>query len=379
MLSNSTSKRKIIREILHHEGCPTFYLKYTGDIPQDIPLKSFADFNSQITPLPGIGKKFPREIIARTNKAELRKAVVNAVKERLFGENMPYLHVAYYPKGYQTIVTFRIDCDETDQADFDRVLHYADLNDFPLTFFIHVNAQKSYLTHIASTRERGHDIQLHCYEHETVEDYRQNKKNISKGKKLMKESGINVTGFASPYGKWNPSLNRVLKNLKFSFSSEFAMGYDDLPFYPVFNGHVSKVLQLPVHPICIGLLSKAGLLREEMRFYFERVIREKFERKNPIMLYGHPYKEIDQYPEIFDYILSYLKQLPDVWITTYSGFYDWWKKRLHTDFSVRFKNDKVQIITNNSDSSLQVNVVKPDNSETTLPLKNSSILLKNLI
>nr|NQU89116.1 polysaccharide deacetylase family protein [Bacteroidota bacterium] len=377
ILFNSFVKRTILREIIRHEGCPQGYHKYLHNIPQDIPLISYADTGSQIIALPGIGKRFPRETIARTNKALLRKTVINTLKEELFRKNLPYIHLSYYPKDFRTVVTFRVDCDDSDQVDFDRVLRYADSHSFPITWFIHVKAQQSYLHHIASIGERGHDIQLHCYDHETFTNYRQNKMNIGTGRRLLEESGIHVTGFASPFGKWNPSLNRVLENLRFSFSSEFASGYDDLPYYPVFGNRVSTVLQLPVHPVCIGLLRKAHFSREEMITYFDRIISEKFERNEPIMLYGHPYKEIDKFPEIFDFILSRLKKLPKVWITTYSEFASWWKKRIHTGYSVRIEKETAHIITDNSDPSLQLHIEMPDSSEMYLPLTNSRILLMN--
>ena len=376
---NSISRKKIIKEILHQEGCPSSYNKYAESIPQNIPLEAFADHNSQSTLLPGVGGKNPEEIISSVNKAALRKAVIKTIKEKLFSENLPYIHLAYYPNGFRTVVTLRIDCDETNQIDFDRVLYYADLNSIPLTWFIDMKYLQSYLPYIASIRERGHDIQLHCYEHETYETYRQNKKNIYQGKKLMEGNGIIVKGFASPFGKWNPSLNRALEKLNFTFSSEFALAYDDLPFYPIIGNRFSKILQIPIHPVCIGLLRNAGFSRDEMKTYFESIIREKFKQKDPIMLYGHPYKEIDQYPEVFDFILSYLKRFPDVWITTYREFAFWWKKRLCADFSIQIENDKAHIKTDNSNQSLLLRLEMPDGSETFLPLKNGSTLLTNLI
>jgi len=347
-------------------------MKYADDIPREIPVNSFADYVSQLTSMPGIGNKHPQEIIARTNRALLRKAVINALKTRLFSEKLPYIHLAYYPKGYRTVATFRIDCDESNQVDFDRVVNLAGLHNIPLTLFVHVKSQQSYLPHIASIRQKGQDVQLHCYKHETYNDYRNNLDNLIKGKKMMEEAGMKVSGFAAPYGKWNPFLNRVMEKLDFAFSSEFALCYDDLPFFPLINRHVSKVLQLPVHPVCVGLLRKAGLSPEEMKQYFDRTISEKYERNEPIMFYGHPYKEIDQYPELFNYMLSRISQLSDIWITTYSEFATWWKKRLHARFTVRIKKKLTYITTGNSDPTLHIHIEKPDRSELLLPLANQS-------
>ncbi len=376
MLFKSLSQQRIIREILRQEGCPSFYHRYANDILREIPVKSFADYGSKLTPLPGIGNKHPQEIIARTNKALLRKAVINALKTRLFSENLPYIHLAYYPKGYRTVATFRIDCDESNQEDFDRVVNIAELHNIPLTLFIHVKSQQSYLPHISAIKERGHDVQLHCHEHQTYDDYQKNMKNIVKGKYLMEEAGINVSGFVAPYGKWNPSLNRVMEKLRFTFSSEFAIDYDDLPFFPVFGKRVSRVLQIPVHPVCIGLLWRSKFTHREMLNYFENIINEKYAQCEPIMLYGHPYREIDKLPKVYNFILSKLKMLPDIWITTYSDFAAWWRKRLNTSFSVRIDNDLLQIRAKIPDPSLQLHIELPDSVEMYLPLGNHNISLK---
>ena len=184
----------------------------------------------------------------------------------------------------------------------------------------------------------------------------------------MESAGIPITGFASPFGKWNPFLNQVLEEMKFAYSSEFAMGYDDLPFFPVFNNTISSVLQIPVHPICIGSLRDMLYPKDEMIEYFDRLIKMKFERNSPIMLYGHPRNEIDRFPEVTDFILSSMKNLPGIWLTTYTGFAEWWKKRLMADYSIHIDNESITINTDNTDERLQLRIERRDFTEAYLPL-----------
>jgi hypothetical protein len=287
--------------------------------------------------------------------------------------------LSYYPKGFRSVATFRVDCDKSDQISFNNVLRHATEHSFPITWFIDVGAQEGYLSDIVSACNKGHDVQLHCYQHVTYKNYRDNKQNIMKGKDLLQANGLTITGFAAPFGKWNPCLNQVLEDLNFSFSSEFGIGYDDLPFYPIFNNSISHVLQVPVHPICMGSLRDVGFTPNEIITYFDRIIKYKYERNSPIMLYGHPKNEIERFLECTDFILSSIKSLPDIWITTYSEFAKWWQKRLNTVFSLTLENDSIHVVTNNTDSSLQLHIENPDGTEAYLPLESGNICLTEVL
>lgn len=378
-LFNRSAERLIINEILRHEKSASYVFESVDVDHFEMPVAPYSDYSAQYKKFVGVGDKNPGETIAKINKALLRQEVIKVVREKVFQKNLPYIHLAHYPTGYHNVGTFRVDCDKSDQARFENVLIHSDRHKFPMTWFIEVGAQEGYLSDIAETSKAGHDLQLHCYHHITYNNYSQNKRNIIKGKDLMQRVGIEICGFASPFGKWNPSLNRVLEELNFSFSSEFAMGYDDLPFHPVFKRQVSNVIQIPVHPICIGSLRDVGFTSQEMIAYYDRIIKYKFERNLPIMLYGHPKNEIDRFPEVIDFILSTLNSLPNVWITTYSEFAKWWQKRLKTDYSVFFENDNLKVSTDNTDRSLQLHLENSDNSEAFLPLENLKISLQDVV
>ena len=66
-------------------------------------------------------------------------------------------------------------------------------------------------------------------------------------------------GFAAPHGRWNAGLDAVLDELGYLYSSDFQLGYDDLPFFPWREDRFSSVLQVPIHPICEGLFLDAGV------------------------------------------------------------------------------------------------------------------------
>lgn len=377
-LFQKISERQIFQEILRHERCAGYVTDILNEDLSEMDSKPFTNFDPEYKYFTGIRNKNPGETVAKVNKALLRERLINKIKERVFQKNLPYIHLAYYPKGYRNIASFRVDCDKSNQAQINYVLRHASEHLFPITWFIEVAAQENFLKDIAEIVKDGHDVQLHCYKHITFKTYRENKQNIVKGRDMMKAAGINVKGFASPFGQWNSSLNQVLEDLNFLFSSEFGIGYDDLPFFPVFNNKISKVLQVPVHPICIGSLRDKRVEPYEMVEYFDRIIQQKFTRNSPIILYGHPRNELDNFPEVMDFILSTLKNLPDVWIATFSEITNWWLTRLSSEFTVGFIGDEIEIISQNTDPKLQIHIEMSNSTEAYIPLMKGRILMKDI-
>jgi peptidoglycan/xylan/chitin deacetylase (PgdA/CDA1 family) len=375
---NFLSGKEIVREILRQEKCiwpnagdlVTFGTRFTA--------RSFADSRTVCKRFEGAGGKHPFENIAFVNKAALREKVISEIKRELFRKNLPYINLGHFPSGYRTISLFRVDCDKAGKGDFFNLVDLSEKHKFPITWFIDVKSQESYLREISAIRKDGQDVQLHCYEHETYNSYSANLKNIIKGKELLEHSGIPVVGFASPFGKWNNSLNKALEDLGMEYSSEFAAGYDDLPFSPLLVTRMSDVLQIPVHPVCIGSLRNAGFTKDEMIAYFDRTINIKYQRKSPLIFYGHPHNEIDRYPEVFSFIIDRLRSHNDVWQTTMTEYSRWWKKRVNCEYKVEFGEESISVITGNTDETISLNIEKPDSTVANIPLLAGKYSLSEL-
>ena len=371
-------KNIVISEILRQERCAGYIESYIPpDFCRDL-SGPYTNTRSMLKIFSGIESKYPVERVARVNKALLREVVLDAVKQKVFHNRLPYIHVAYYPKGYTTLFAFRVDCDKCDRISFLNLVKQINKHEIPVTFFIDVKAQQEYLPEVAAIRKEGHDVQLHCYLHKTYNNRRNNERNIRHGKELLEEKGVAVRGFAAPYGQWNTSLNEVLEDLNFSFSSEFAMGYDDMPFYPVLKNRGSGVIQIPIHPVCIGSLNNAGVFPEEMNTYFSNILKMKYRRRSPIILYGHPRNEMDRFPGTVDCIFNSIKELNDVWITDLTSYADWWLKRLNAEYSVSFENEYLRINTQNEDQNLQLHIERYDSTEAFVPLIDSRIDLSQI-
>ena len=106
------------------------------------------------------------------------------------------------------------------------------------------------------------------------------------GSTTRSRTGISITSIASPRpigSTWNAptgfsgardssrwpsrprtaaggsSLDDQLEDLGYLYSSEFQLGHDDFPFYPWKGNRFSRILQIPVHPVCEGLFLEAGV------------------------------------------------------------------------------------------------------------------------
>ena len=78
------------------------------------------------------------------------------------------------------------------------------------------------------------------------------------GPRDLTESGFEPVGFAAPHGRWNPGLDAVLEDLGYLYSSDFQLGYDDLPFFPWRGRPVLERAAGPDPPDLRGALPRRG-------------------------------------------------------------------------------------------------------------------------
>src|SRR5207244_3181934 len=97
----------------------------------------------------------------------------------------------------------------------------------------------------ALARLRGGDVGSHGYWHHTYADADDNLRNVARGIEVLRAAGIEPSGFVAPHGRFNGGLLDALQRLGVTHSSEFALAYDDWPFFP----RGSSLLQIPVHPV----------------------------------------------------------------------------------------------------------------------------------
>lgn len=303
------------------------------------------------------------ERVALLSKNQIRKDIVCALRAAFHSQNLPYVHLWYYPKGYKSMFSFRFDMDEYHPEDHKMFIQLLKEAKGSVSCFACMKTYESLPEAIREVRDTGVEIGSHAYVHHIYNNDAQNVWNISRAEELLEVQGIGVSAFSAPHGKWNASLQSVLETRGYTYSSEFSLDYDNFPFFPYTNGRFSKVLQIPTHTVCEGVfLQKYDYNLDMFRDYYNAVIEHKLRNYEPIIIFGHPTRRLGRYPDIFRNIYKKICAYPEIWRTELHTFAQWWKDR--HDVALSIKYDSGKILTDDAFSDVyQLHVIFPDGHE----------------
>ena len=169
------------------------------------------------------------------------------------------------------------------------------------TFFVTVSFLNEAKDFLLEAIKDGHEIGLHCFEHEKINRYsiEEFEEMIVKSKEEIKKVlGVEPTGFRAPCYRINIAFLDVLAKHGFKFDSsvtkpnkkEFQKITDTVYF-----GHNIYEF-IPVRKVLLGkeiLLSGGGYVRLLPRKEIMRVIKKYIESHNGYMLYLHPFEISD--------------------------------------------------------------------------------------
>lgn len=247
--------------------------------------------------------------------------IVEALRWLHAFRGLPYLHTPTVPPDTRGVIGFRVDSDygtRRDVVSLRDALHGAGA---ATTWFVHVEAHIGWLDLFRSFD--GDEIALHCMRHQTYRTFEENRANLSAGLEALRRAGFDPHGFAAPNGIWNVELANAVEDLGFAYASEFSIGYDDLPFRPWLASRFSNVLQVPVHPVCLGSFIRARASDDDVRRYFSDVVDRGGARREPVFLYGHPgHGRFDLLADEIEHALA-LGLTP----MTMGAFASWWRRR----------------------------------------------------
>jgi hypothetical protein len=189
------------------------------------------------------------------------------------------------------------------------------------------------------------EIHSHAYTHYTYRSYRQNVFNLKKADDALARAGATKNAFCSPYGRWNAAIQRAVDEAGYAFSSEFSYDYDGVPSYPVIEGRRSRVLQVPVHPVGLGVYLEAAPAYDEREAdsYFLGLFERKYRQGEPLIFYDHPTTWLGVHPEYMEKFFRAALAKKDVWIAGLGEWARWWERRHAVEWSAYAGEDGIEI------------------------------------
>ncbi len=279
------------------------------------------------------------ERVARFPKAWIRRQLIAGLRELITAAGGVWVRLAPFPYPYRSAFSLRIDLDEACPDDYHRFALARRPFDGCCTHFVSTSA---YAHHQGVCHDlRAHDTQSHGHFHHVYREPDDNRRNLERAHRLLLSLGFDPAGFAAPHGRWRPSLDDLLEDFGYLYSSDFQLGHDDLPFYPWKGNRFSRVLQVPVHPVCEGLFLEAGVRDPRViAEYLRAVVAAKIGAGELAVIYGHPERRLGRMPEVLATVARELDGEPLVWRTTMSEMARWWRWRAERRWLVIPRDDQ---------------------------------------
>ncbi|HTR81792.1 MAG TPA: hypothetical protein VMM58_09200 [Bacteroidota bacterium] len=303
--------------------------------------------------------RLPNEVTSAVSKGLLRRLIADILQYVHLQRAIPFIHKWYFPEARQSLFTFRVDSDHGSREEVADLENLCRTHRIKTMWFIDTKSHEHWLSQFGNFGDQ--EIGLHCYEHFTYASDENNALNFRKALSLLEAEGVHPKGAAAPYGTWNNSVASIFGQLGIRYSSEFSLDYDDLPFFPSLGTKSSPVLQIPIHPICVGSMKRIGYTVPEMKRYFRQAIDTKLLLREPLAFYHHPtHHHLDIFEEMFEYVRS--RHIENF---SYAEYADWWKTRGTVDWKFEYHRDENSIVADatNPDPAVYWRIVYPNGEE----------------
>lgn len=315
--------------LVHLPADPEDRLMFFGLNPDDL----LTELGHKRKRFPGINGFEPDELVSITDKGAFFSILEAVLRDAHLRRGLPFVQKWHSPEE-RPYFAFRVDSDYGDRTSITNLSTLAKRHQIPVTWFLHVEAHEEWLDLFRDFS--GDELALHGYEHATTRSVSTWTQNIRKGLDILHQNGISPTGFCAPYGILNEGLRKALTEFEFDYTSEFSAGFDALPF----RLSDRDPLQIPIHPVCTGSLSRLGATESDMTAYFMAVLRERHHRFEPLIFYHHPLQPGSQ---VWDVIFDEIRKLG--WEpTTFQEIAGYWLHRQNAALSVIITDDRLMHI-----------------------------------
>lgn len=294
--------------------------------------------------------RHPNEIVSSVDKGGLRRLVHAALRWLHHRRRLPFIHAPSLPREHDGVIGFRVDSDYGTRKEIVEMRNRLHDAGAATTWFLHVEAHADWLD--LFTTFDGDEIGLHCMRHRTYGTYEENKANLSAGLSLMRAACLEPRGCAAPNGFWNIELARAVHDLGFEYASEFSLDFDDLPFNPWMHDLFSPLLEIPIHPICVGSFLRAKGSDDDMRRYFSEVVDRGVARREPVILYGHPgHGKYDLIADDIEHAIA-----TGCAPMTMGDVARWWKRRSAIRFEGTIEGESVSVRWKGGDEEIGLEI-----------------------
>lgn len=297
---------------------------------------------------PSRGPLLPSERVSRQSKHTVREIIQRSLEYLYMKRGLPFVSLWPFPDGAKTLFNFRIDTDFASRENVDDMYELCHRHKIPATWFVETQSSNEGLSRFVEMENQ--EIGLHCYRHRVFSDFVRNEEDLKKGIRLLSAHRIRPKGYAAPFGQWNVPLTKALEHRGFTYSSEFCLDFDNLPFYPYLGDRFSPVLQVPIHPIATSRLRNAHHSDGQMKDYFKDMMEAHITHRLPIFVYDHPSKAN---LEVLNWLFKTVRKqnIPVVSLKEYAA---WWEKRASIRWTAKWDKGKVIIEDSSSDSSVSL-------------------------
>lgn len=269
------------------------------------------------------------ERIATVDKAEVADTMAWMLQAGFAARDLPYARPVRFPDRGRSVFLFRVD---VDGLWGDRCRALADVarqHDIRASFYFNASLCRAGPGELARDWLATHEVGNHADVHDLFDDAEANRANLRGGLDwLAQQLGGEPTGYVAPRGLWNNALDAAMADLGVTYSSDFGLDIDSLPF---FTPH--GILQVPVHPFSAERFAvhqeNAGFGPPSPRAVLDHylsALHRQAKLHRPAHLYGHP--EVlgrmarDVLPDLFAAVRRL--GLPNMTVGDYAA---WWRAR----------------------------------------------------
>ncbi|MDB5353406.1 MAG: hypothetical protein JWN86_4653 [Planctomycetota bacterium] len=317
------------------------------------------------------------ERVSRVNKAAIRRRLIARLRDAVARSGGVWARLAAYPHPYRSAFNFRADLDEPYPDDYARFARARRPIDDCSTHFVSTHAYGKSPAVMADLRRI--DTQSHGHYHVVYRHDASNRRNLERADAILRKNNFTPEGFAAPEGRWTAGLDRVIEELGYEYASDFHLGHDDDPFFPWRDGRFSRVLQVPIHPICEGLFLDAGVSDPgRIARHLIATVRAKTDAGESAFVYGHPERRLGRFPHVVSALADAVADIDRLWRVTLTEFARWWRWRSQRTWSFVPKGDhkfEVQFDEWDARYPLALEIVRGDHVAT-IPLIDSRQMVR---